>query len=508
MKKIIALLMAFVLCMGLVGVVSVSADDFTPVLRYAVFSDIHIGMAGDYRCEKVTNAINYAYEVAKADAAYDKLDAVVIVGDIGEEGQDQQWQAAKEVVTSNVNSEETALMVLMGNHEFNTDEETAKERFIDVFEDVNGGGNAEVLDGTMNCANVHYVINGYHFIGFSPDVITPWDHVYSDEKAAWVEEQLKIAEEDTGKDKPIFVFQHIGSLGTVIGTEDDTSNLFREIYNKYPQLVSVSGHSHFPINSETSIWQGEYTAIGTGAFKNAAMPHFDGVKVYLVDKDEYDIDQFYIVEVDAEGRTRITMRDTSEKKQIGETYLIDSYNPADFIYNEKRLEDKPFRFSDDAKLEITDAIAHKVNFTFTPVKQDCLTATAYHVYIDDADGKTVFNQYVGWAFYDESEEDLPVEFGGIIPGLKEGIVYTLTVEGVNSGYTELISEASRVTENKLTTTFHLGELPEESETSEESEISQAEPESKKSASSMIPWIIAIVAGLAAVFIVVIKKKKK
>ena len=38
----------------------------------------------------------------------------------------------------------------------------------------------------------------------------------------------------------------------------------RDILKNYPNCVSLTGHSHYPINDERSIWQNEYTAVHCG----------------------------------------------------------------------------------------------------------------------------------------------------------------------------------------------------------------------------------------------------
>ena len=235
MRKIIALILSFTVCFGIFGAFITSADDFTPILRFTVFSDIHIALENDERCEKVANAIKTSYDYARSNTSYDKLDAIVIVGDIGHSGEDRQWGYAKDVILSNTDTNETSLMVLMGNHEFKTDEETAEKRFISVFGNLNGGANANRVN-ELNAVNAHYTLNGIHFITISPDIMEPWDHPYSEDKVAWVEKQLEIAENDTGKDKPIFVFQHIGNLSTVIGTKVAVCEQFNDIFNKYPHI--------------------------------------------------------------------------------------------------------------------------------------------------------------------------------------------------------------------------------------------------------------------------------
>ena len=49
------------------------------------------------------------------------------------------------------------------------------------------------------------------------------------------------------------------SLGQTKGSE-----LATKVLSKYPNCVSLTGHSHYPLNDERSIWQGEFTAVHCG----------------------------------------------------------------------------------------------------------------------------------------------------------------------------------------------------------------------------------------------------
>ena len=67
--------------------------------------------------------------------------------------------------------------------------------------------------------------------------------------------------------KPFFYFQHAHPKDTcngpdVWGHDDGTST---EILRGYPNAIVFSGHSHTILNDERTIWQGEFTSVGTAS---------------------------------------------------------------------------------------------------------------------------------------------------------------------------------------------------------------------------------------------------
>lgn len=69
---------------------------------------------------------------------------------------------------------------------------------------------------------------------------------------------------------PFFVVQHAVLQDTVNGPwswgqdEGYASKLLRE----YPNAVALCGHSHMPLSDETTIWQDDFTAIGTSSLRD------------------------------------------------------------------------------------------------------------------------------------------------------------------------------------------------------------------------------------------------
>lgn len=75
-----------------------------------------------------------SYDIAvNSGNHYENLDAVVLVGDIGDNGRDAEWRAVKNTLDNGLDYDETKAIVTMGNHEFYEDKTTAVDRFEDVF---------------------------------------------------------------------------------------------------------------------------------------------------------------------------------------------------------------------------------------------------------------------------------------------------------------------------------------------------------------------------------------
>ena len=105
----------------------------------------------------------------------------------------------------------------------------------------------------------HKVINGYHFINWGSEngsLDNPNQNIN------WIEKQINIALEDD-KNKPIFVTTHFAAEDTVYGSDAWGTKSIKIVLSKYPNVIHFSGHSHFSLIDERSIWQKEFTSIQT-----------------------------------------------------------------------------------------------------------------------------------------------------------------------------------------------------------------------------------------------------
>ena len=115
---------------------------------------------------------------------------------------------------------------------------------------------------------VRKVVGGYDFIAFSSDN----KHSYDAEDCAKLVPALDAA---VARDpsKPIFVVTHFHPKDTVDASHGGSGRpALREILNRYPQVVSFSGHTHSPLHDERCIWQGEFTAVNTSGLSYGCIP--------------------------------------------------------------------------------------------------------------------------------------------------------------------------------------------------------------------------------------------
>lgn len=312
-------------------------SDFTPVLRFLAASDSHVDSMGDTQSLRMQKALKMAYAMADSDAEYKKLDAALFVGDMTDNGRKDQFLGFSTAVNSVLKDETQLLAVLAKSH----DGSTLGKGSLDYYSGISGEN-----------TDIHKVINGYHFIGLSASR-TEGDH-YSEYQREWLDAQLAAA---TAEDptKPVFVFQHEHIANTVYGSSDFEGwgmDYFRAVLNKYPQVVNFSGHSHYPLNDPRSIWQGEFTAVGTGALYYAEFT-VDDVRTYHPDGNR-DVVTFWVVEVDANNRIRLRGIDMNEGEVIIEYILDNPADPANREYTPAKRAAKSTApvFEDNADIEL------------------------------------------------------------------------------------------------------------------------------------------------------------
>lgn len=345
--------------------------EFTPVLRVVLSSDIHTRIEGESvegykatRDEDVLSASRTAQlfraTYAYADGeVYKGLDAVLVAGDYTDDGRLSQYNRFFQIVEDNIRPG-TQLLACLGNHEFrNTGEDNVSnhssfsgtyDRFLDYF----GEYGYDDVDDVR-------VINGFTFIGFSPD--KQGGRGFSASKAAWLDEQLAsaAASDPTGK-KPIFVYGHVPVWDTCLGSirenNYDTDGI-GEVLEKYPQVVYVTGHTHVPCCDPESVWQGSFTAINTGTFANEDCPFYTGDGTTRSSFFQFDAHGAYqdvmlgryfersmryasvytIMEVDANGVVRLRYYNADADCFVFEPVLITSIGDPDlFSFTDGRKE--------------------------------------------------------------------------------------------------------------------------------------------------------------------------
>lgn len=401
---------------------------FTPVLRFVVCSDVHIDNVGtkteEERFARMFD-VSYSYADAQLDDA--GIASVFVAGDISDSGTLVSMQKFFRLGNDCLRGD-TVLRACLGNHEFYNDADMTVPLFM--------------IASGYDSDDSHIVINDYHFIMLSPD---KGGKGYSEVKQKWLLEQLKsAAKDDPSGTKPIFVMQHHHVSNTVYGSVRWGVNDLKKILDQYPQVVDFSGHSHFPIDDPTSVWQGTFTALGTGtlSYSEVGLAGVYPDSVWAVGTEgEYtttapwesggvkakDIAEFYIVEVDARNAIRILGYDLISESFFMEPILLRSVgDPDKFRYTDARKDtSEPPYFTPDDAVTIEEISDSAVKFRF-PQAVSSDHVQNYRCELWEGNELVSICYRLSCTFYTPAPETLTIAFD--LPGSGE---YTLRIYGVN-----------------------------------------------------------------------------
>lgn len=241
-----SLLLGLLLTAGCVWA-SGAGDTGKPLLRVAIMSDIQ-GHPNpeDAGMRNLERALDIFAPL--------KPQVVVNDGDINDTGRDSHAVA---YYKKRCDERLGALphVACMGNHEIGfvpkeLKEERSSKVCLKEFNTIFGYAPDEQL--------VHRVICGYDFIALSLMNAAR----YREHEIELVKAALDKAVRRDGK-KPIFVVTHYHAKDTVNTSDNEKQggHLLKNLLDGYPQVVSISGHTHNPLQDPRSIWQGNFTAI-------------------------------------------------------------------------------------------------------------------------------------------------------------------------------------------------------------------------------------------------------
>ncbi len=381
-------------------------DDFTPVIRFTVCSDIHLNGEEDQASAlKFAGLFEDAYAYAES-SSYNKLDAVLVAGDMTNGGRDFEYERFMKIKNDNI-KEGTEFITCMGNHEFIEYRDYDPTIGYDMYQKY---VNEDV--------DTHYVINGYHIIAVS----------YADDaktfkgKEKWLRAELDKACADT-PDKPVFVIQHPHPFGTIYGSVTWGDLTIKNILVNYPQVIDFSGHSHYAANDPRCMYQNNFTAVGTGSL-SALM-----VNLGYIEGDEdapFESGCFWIVEADAQGNVRLHLYDEANHMFFPETdyYLPDVSKKANHFYNWNNLKtmDSAPAFPEGAALTAERNNDGDVILSF-PVAENRWGTESYQISLKGAESKsfTVISNYVT-----ANAETMQANAGALAAG-----DYTFTIKPVS-----------------------------------------------------------------------------
>lgn len=177
------------------------------------------------------------------------VDMIMFAGDIGDLGTYFAFETYENTMDEVFGDDRPIVQTVMGNHDFWSKDAKTRTNHIKTFKAVTG-----------ESPWTHYVVNGYHFIGASPNCGSMSAGYGLTSK--WLNKELKKASAES-EGKPIFVMTHNQPKDTCYGSDEWGDSSLNEVLSKYPNVVLFGGHSHYSVLDERTIWQGDYTVIQT-----------------------------------------------------------------------------------------------------------------------------------------------------------------------------------------------------------------------------------------------------
>ena len=235
-------------------------QDKKPLLKAVVISDIQ-GYAEEYDWGMHNTELAFQLLAPK------KPDVILMGGDLTDGIRKDAFAYYQKLVQKHFGAKIPVSVACAGNHDYHCagkKDRTWPESLYRQF--------AEALGQTPENP-YHIVVRGYDFIAMSEDIGPGADGLirYSGDMLAKLDSELqKAVKRDPSK--PIFVITHFLPRNTVPGSHGSYGvPELRELFNRYPQVVSFSSHVHYPLEDERNIWQGEFTAVQTGTLSYACM---------------------------------------------------------------------------------------------------------------------------------------------------------------------------------------------------------------------------------------------
>lgn len=345
--------------------------------KVAVISDTQLPPTEEdlKNSDKYLQNLKKALTVIKNNGA----DMILFPGDIGDLGTRFAFGTYVDAIDEVFGDDKPIVQTIMGNHDFwNKDASTAINH-IKAFEDITG-----------QSPWTHYVVNGYHFIGASPNNGS-MSSAYNI-TAKWLDKELKKASADSNG-KPIIVMTHNQPKNTSYGSEDWGDSTLNDVLSKYPNVINFSGHVHYSLLDERSIWQGEYTVINTqslsyteleqGKENGTIPPNADATPMgYIIEFSDKAIDIHRINFAD--GNTGY-----EEKKDMLWSFSLPYENNGKYAFDLRKAENKAPVISNT---QGTAAVNDKVILSFEAGTDDDFVHS-YKIVIDDKDTKYFFSDF-------------------------------------------------------------------------------------------------------------------
>ncbi len=308
-------------------------DENNIILSFAAISDTQHKYPNIDTLEKFKSALQQLSTYAIESGS--DLNAVLFVGDLVQNAQTNQVKEFKQAYEEVLSPVNVPLIFSLGNHDVNcnagyTYENLTMSSFYSIFGSQYNSYEEETSDLSIGCT--HTIVNGYHFLCINPIdkeyIGTDAGGVlYSEKAKQWLDDTLaKITAENPNQ--YVFVNTHPMVYGTTYGSTLLTGNHrwytkdLTTILEKYPQVMTFGGHTHFPINDERSIMQDKFTSIGCGSVTYMAIENGYANVSGTVPSDAGQTSSGHLVQVDKNGNVRITRMNFADNSTFKTTWEL------------------------------------------------------------------------------------------------------------------------------------------------------------------------------------------
>lgn len=301
-------------------------DEKNTVFSFGAISDLHIYSEDKDDIEKLKSAVS---QLVSESAKTRPLDAIAIIGDIADSGRKEQLGYFRSAYESVLPTDIKTLLIT-GNHDSVMGECLKLSDYESFFGDKYFGFGTDTADTDISLGVRDCLVCGYHFLLMEPANYSFNSGCPFTEKAiSWLDTMLsKLTREEPHK--YIFVGTHPMIYDTCYGSTLDgessywSTTFLSETLSKYPQVITLGGHLHFPVNDSRTIMQDKFTALGCGSVRYMAIERggYENMASPTTMRDRYSISTGLLIQADAVGNIRIIKMFFSENATYGEPWVI------------------------------------------------------------------------------------------------------------------------------------------------------------------------------------------
>lgn len=375
-------------------------DDENIVFTAPFISDEHIG----YVDANVNNAerLDSVFKTLK-ELRPNGFDAVLSTGDQTQNGKAEEVSTFMGVYNDNFSLDDSPFIFAHGNHDTYWSGCMTTTEFYDAYGSDVYKYDVDELGAKLG--NRHVVVNGINFLTLQVKTFMPNYNDFTDQTMTWLDQKLTSLYQEN-PNRPVFVLCHSPAYQTVFGSypEQSTgdwgaSRQLNVMLKDYPNVILLSGHTHYGITDERNIFQKDFTCIQGGSICDLDLDERYPNVTDLPNERDYSFGQ--IIEIDKFFNTRVTRFDFKQKSQIKEPWIIPcpkEDNSHLYKYtDEYRIQNNvnPWMI-EGGEFTVTKNETNNIVLTFDAFKDDDMVfAYTLYIFMDEVDD-------VEWIDYEEA----------------------------------------------------------------------------------------------------------